>query len=97
MLKRLQKRFPGTRIELQPGSGGFSRKGDIQFDDWIIEAKTTDANSFRLTANTLDKARADAVAHGKTPLMCIQLGDGRSYWVVEDNLMMELMTADEMS
>lgn len=95
MQRRLRRRFPEIRTREQPASGAKLRKGDIAFGEYIIECKATAAGSYSIKAETMNKARNDAMAHGKVPLLAIQLSDGRTYWVVEDGIMLDLLEAED--
>lgn len=51
----------------QPGSGAFrGRPGDIRDEDWLIEDKFTDADSFIIKRSMLDKTIREALSdHGR--------------------------------
>jgi len=60
----------------QPGSGNqFNAKGDIKSDEYLIEHKYTDTNSYSLNINTLLKIEREAQEIGKLPAMIIEIKD----------------------
>ena len=72
--ERLAKRIGGRR---QPGSGSLpipAFKGDVKEDNFLFEAKRTDAKSLRIKAEWLMKIEAEAEALGKFPALSIEIG-----------------------
>lgn len=58
--------------QLTPASGSMQGvKGDMLLKDYLIEAKSTVANSFSVTLKHLSKIAAEARAIGKTPVMVV--------------------------
>jgi len=59
-----------------PASGAlWSFKGDVQFTDFLVEAKRTDKKGMRLTEEVLAKIFNEAIDVGKTPGMEIEFKD----------------------
>jgi len=56
------------------GMGDYGAKGDIRQEDFLIEAKRTDANSLRIEGYWLVKITSEAAAVGKHPALSIELG-----------------------
>lgn len=68
--------------KVTPGSGNrWFAKGDVKAKRFLIECKTTDKNSFRLELAVLRKIQMEAIAEGKDPAVCIDIG-GVEYFVV---------------
>lgn len=79
--ERRVARLTGGR--LQKGSGcSFDQKGDVLTDVFLIECKTTEKNSYRLTVADLEKVRQQAVRYGRVPVMSIEM-QGKRYWIME--------------
>lgn len=78
--KMTAQRFGGR---VQPGSGSRAHsKGDVKTSKLLIECKTTEKDAFRLTEGLLAKIEREAIMEGKTGVMCITLGSGRTVYVV---------------
>jgi len=59
-----------------PASGAiWSFKGDVQFTDFLVEAKRTDKKGMRLTEDVLKKIFNEAIDAGKTAGMEIEFKD----------------------
>lgn len=57
-----------------PASGAFwTHKGDVKFEDYLIEAKRTDKKGIRITEKMLKKIFEEAVEEGKIAGMEIEL------------------------
>lgn len=58
--ERLSARGGGRRV---PGSGAFGGHltGDVQLKDWLIEAKRTEGDSYRITKEVVHKAYLEAL------------------------------------
>ncbi len=87
--KRANKQERGLARRLggrqQPASGaGPWRKHDVDQGDFLIEAKYTDAASFRLAINEWEVLRRRARMEGKLPMYAIEMG-GRRFLVVEES------------
>lgn len=86
----------GRRVS---GSGNGRVKGDIQTAKWRIENKLTDANSFTVTKDLLDKITHEALhtPPGLLPQMRIQM-PGYTLRVLreQDYLYLEAMAAKHM-
>lgn len=78
----IAKRLGGRK---QPRSGaGPWRKHDVDQGDYLIEAKYTDAKSFRLVMTEWEVLRRRARTEGKLPMFHIEIG-GRRLLVVEED------------
>jgi len=65
--KTLAKKLNG---KVTPGSGAFGfHKGDVKTNEYLAEAKFTDAQEYRLTLQTWNKIKNEAYSVDKTPLM----------------------------
>lgn len=61
--RRIAKQVKGQVVK---GSGClFYAKGDVKMEEFLIEAKTTDADSFTLKAEVIEKIMEEAIAIGK--------------------------------
>lgn len=70
--KRLAKAVGGRTT---PASGAFwSRKGDVQADDILIEHKWTGKDRYTVKADTLDKISTEAILAGRTPVFMMDVG-----------------------
>lgn len=68
--KDLSKRLGGHQIA---GSGSKLRKGDISVDGIArIEAKTTSADSFRVTKDMIDKIRRASLPSDQVPAIIVE-------------------------
>lgn len=71
----LARRFSGRLI---PGSGNGVRKGDVSRRGIVrIEAKTTQAESFRVTRRMVETIQDAASAMGETPVIVIEFLDAK--------------------
>jgi hypothetical protein len=66
----LAKRLGGERT---PMSGGGAWKGDVSLSDYLVEAKYTDAKSYRITLATWDKICREGRDALKTPAIALEL------------------------
>lgn len=72
--KRLNKKLGG---EQTPASGALEgAKGDIKKDDFLIEAKSTIHDSFRLDRRILCKISGEALRVDKIPVVCLSFVTG---------------------
>ena len=72
--KKLAKKLGG---EQTPASGAIeTAKGDIKKGEFLIEAKATEADSFRLERGVLCKITGEALRFGKLPAVCISFVTG---------------------
>ncbi len=78
-------------VKVQPNSGAMDQKGDLIIEDYLVQAKTTSADSFRITTQMLNDAKREALLQGKAPLFVVKLGNGKKYWVIEDWLIDRLL------
>lgn len=70
--KRVAKDI-GGRVVIASGSLWFA-SSDCRSEDYLIECKTTQKNSYRLTAETWEKITAEAINDGlRVPIMCIEV------------------------
>ena len=70
---------------LTPASGAGPIKGDVQTDDYIIEAKTTTKKSYAVTTTTLKKLEQQSHLQSKKPALFIQFEESplmNSEWVL---------------
>jgi hypothetical protein len=82
--KGIAKRLGGRK---QPRSGaGPWRKHDVDQGDFLIEAKYTDAGSFRLTSKEWEVLRRRARTEGKLPMYHIEMGGRRLLVIEEDDI-----------
>jgi hypothetical protein len=66
----------GGRTTKASGSGGFE-KGDVRITRLArIEAKTTQAASFRVTTDMIDKIEGHALQAGEIPVIEVELSGG---------------------
>ena len=63
-------------------SGSGAEKGDLRRGNWMIEVKSTRADSFRVSADIMGKLRNDGLTNGRPGVLIVQLGDGRQYVVM---------------
>jgi len=85
-----EMRAAGLNAHPVPGSGSGTRKGDIRTGDLLIEQKTTDAASFSLSDETLEKIDIEAYQSGsRRGIMRITLGSDKAFYVVPADLMVE--------
>lgn len=81
----------------QPGSGSGLAKGDVispEVNKWwtgvLYECKHTDAKSFSLTSEAMEKVCREAAKSGKLPVMVIEVGD-RRLGVLDFNALADLL------
>ena len=58
-----------------PGSGATVSKGDGELPEFLIEVKSTIAESFKVTRDVLSKVTGEAQAKGLTPALAIVFTD----------------------
>ena len=69
----------GSRV---PGSGNqWHSKGDVKSDSLLVECKTTEKASYRLSLDTLKTAELEAIMAGKLGVLQIEI-QGRRYAVL---------------
>lgn len=71
--KRLAKEI-GGRTTIASGALWWD-KGDLSNDRFLIEAKRTDSNKFRLEKRIWEKIRSEAIGCGRIPLLLIEIGN----------------------
>lgn len=94
--KRLAKNIGGRQV-VGSGSTPFL-KGDVTTSDLFIEAKTKAAESKSISVKKawLEKAQEQAYSMRKKDYaLAISFGDGKDYYVIEDNLMEDLYKSRE--
>jgi hypothetical protein len=64
----------GGRRSPSSGASAFD-KGDVRFDEYLAECKTTEAKSFSFKLATWDKAKQEALDLGKEPVMFVRFFD----------------------
>lgn len=77
--------------KLTKGSGAGYTKGDIQSEDLFVECKQTNAKSFRVTEQLINKLEKDSFGSKKIPCICVQLGNKRTFYVLPDYVFEELV------
>ena len=82
-------------VRRTPGSGNKGRKGDLQGDDVTVEVKTTERDGYRVSLADLRKLEREAAASGRTPVMVVNFGAGRSYAVLPLEDYEELRSEDQ--
>lgn len=65
-----------------PGSGSSGVKGDLTRADFMVELKSTRADSFRVTADLIGKLRNDGLTNGKPGALIVELGTGHKVVVL---------------
>lgn len=94
--KRVAKAMGGRQV-IGSGSTPFL-KGDVVVDKLFIEAKTKmePSKSISVKKEWLDKAKEQALAMRKEDYaLVISMGDGKDYYVIEDQLMEDLYKSRE--
>lgn len=89
--KRLARNIGGRQV-IGSGSTPFL-KGDVITSDLFIEAKTkaVESKSISVKKAWLEKAQEQAYSMRKKDYaLAISFGDGKDYYVIEDNLMEDL-------
>jgi len=76
------------------GSGSGAEKGDLRRGNWMLELKSTRAESFRVTAEIMAKLRNDGLTNGRPGALIVSLGDGNEYAVMPLRLFDELVDPD---
>lgn len=67
----------GGRVTKASGAGSFE-KGDVRINGVArIEAKTTNAASFRVTGDMIDKIEGQAMQGGEVPVIVIEIEAGQ--------------------
>lgn len=72
---KVARELGGERI---PGSGNSpnpDRKGDVCLDEFLVEVKSTQKNSFVLRADVLGKICREARSIGKTPAVVLSFSN----------------------
>jgi len=74
----------GGRV--RPRSGGlWFMPGDVRTEEFLIDCKTTDKNSFSVTSRMWKKIYSEALKCRKLPCLSVQLGDGTEVVVLDKN------------
>jgi len=81
--KQFAKKHKGFR---QPCSGAISGfKGDVKFEDFLVDLKSTDMNSFRITLADLQKIQAEADGQARDPAIVVVFNNCKNFeneWAV---------------
>lgn len=88
----IAKELGGKRVA-NSGATAFY-KGDVVFDDWLLEAKTctTLKKSFSIKREWIDKNREEAFAMRKSHnALVIDFGDGEQFYLVDEKTFKELL------
>lgn len=74
---RTAERKLGKRIGMAqtPASGAAGLKGDLRDDKFLLEAKSTTSDGYRVTTHELAKIHGEAMAAGKLPAFALQFTD----------------------
>lgn len=94
--KRLAKAIGGRQV-IGSGSTPFL-KGDVTTANLFIEAKTKmePSKSIKVNKEWLDKAKEQAYKMRKEDYtVAVSFGDGKDYFIVEDDLLLELYKSRE--
>jgi len=67
--KSFAKKRGGFRQPLSGAISGF--KGDVKFEDFLVDMKSTDCNSFRVTLDDLQKICDEANGQGRDPALVL--------------------------
>lgn len=71
------RRAEGHTYRRMKGSGAWDgAKGDMRSDDFTVESKATEANSYSLKLEELRKIEREATATGRRPAFAVQFVDG---------------------
>ena len=81
---------------LTPNSGAGGTKGDLRKGDFMVEVKATKFDSYSLKEETMAKLRNDGMVNGKTGVLYVTLGSGRTYAVVPLNVFEGLMDGHQV-
>lgn len=90
--KAIAKNIGGRKVA-NSGATRFN-KGDVQTDDWLIEAKTKTSASKSMTIQKewLIKNKEEAFAMGKMHnALCFDFGDGDRYYVIGEKEFKQLI------
>jgi len=69
-----------------PRSGGlWFMPGDVRTEEFLIDCKTTDKQSFSVTSKMWGKIYSEALKCRKLPCLSVQLGDGTEVVVLDKN------------
>jgi hypothetical protein len=75
----------------QPASGALPAwKGDVKLSRFLVDRKDTSGKSFVLREESLRKLKLEAMSHDRDMVMQVVFVDGRSYGVIDWDLVMEL-------
>lgn len=77
-------------------SGSKAEKGDLRRGEWMVEVKTTSAESFRVTSEAMAKLRNDGLTNGKPGALVVNLGDGTKVAVMDLKHFERLTDADQV-
>lgn len=89
--KAVAKAVSGKKVA-NSGATPFS-KGDVVTDAWLIECKTkcSEAKSFSIKKEWLDKNREEAFAMGKSyNALVFDYGEGTRYYVIDEKTFLEM-------
>lgn len=91
--KKLAKKLD---MRTTPRSGGGMQKGDVKGDDYLIQLKYTDKQSFTLKQSDLEKAIREAISEGKEPMFVVSFG-GIEYYIFTENQYKEYIELRNLS
>ena len=69
---------------------GVFKKGDLQIEQFLVEAKTTEKSSFSVRANLLEKIRKEATRKALKPAMLVNV-KGQEYIILEFEDFLDLL------
>lgn len=62
--------------KVTPRSGGFwSFPGDVKTDKFLIDAKSTEKNGYRVTKKVWNKIVDESIKSGKIPMLSLEIDD----------------------
>lgn len=85
-----EERILAKRLDMKttPRSGGGMQKGDIKDEDYLIQLKYTEKQSFSLKLSDIQKANREAISEGKEPLFAISF-KGEVYFLLNEHQYIE--------
>lgn len=92
-----QEKYVAKKLKgkVQPNSGAtMFAKGDVIFDDWLIECKTKvkDSNSISVKRDWIVKNEEEAFAMGKAhSAVCFSFGDNTNYYIITEQEFKKLL------
>lgn len=83
--EKLAAKIYGGKV--QPASGAINRldlKGDVKSDTFLVDDKTTDAQSYQLKVETWRKLSSEAYRTARRPSMRVEFIDGPSLYILDE-------------